>query len=58
MEGFGVAEAARQHQVPVIEVRSISNKVGPRDRDSWRIKEALAALERISSIFPEVFTWK
>lgn len=58
MEGFGVAEAARQHQVPVIEVRSISNKVGPRDRESWRIKEALAALERISSIFPEVFTWK
>ncbi|KHF38470.1 futalosine hydrolase [Halalkalibacter okhensis] len=55
MEGFGVAEAAKQNQIPVIEVRSISNKVGPRDRESWRIKEALATLEKASSIFPEVF---
>ncbi|MCL7748878.1 futalosine hydrolase [Halalkalibacter alkaliphilus] len=55
MEGFGVAEAAKQTQIPVIEVRSISNKVGPRDRESWRIKEALATLEKASSIFSEVF---
>ncbi|MFJ2824438.1 futalosine hydrolase [Streptomyces toxytricini] len=44
MEGFGVAEAAAAHGLPVLEVRGISNAVGPRDRDAWRIGDALAAL--------------
>ncbi|MEV7829933.1 futalosine hydrolase [Streptomyces subrutilus] len=44
MEGFGVAEAAAAHGLPVLEVRAVSNAVGPRDRDAWRIGEALAAL--------------
>ncbi|MBM9505171.1 futalosine hydrolase [Actinacidiphila acididurans] len=44
MEGFGVAEAARAHGVPVLELRTVSNAVGPRDRAAWRIGEALAAL--------------
>ncbi|MEE1929621.1 futalosine hydrolase [Streptomyces sp. TRM 70351] len=44
MEGFGVAEAAAAHGVPVLEVRTVSNAVGPRDRAAWRIPEALAAL--------------
>ena len=44
MEGFGVATAAAQHGVPFAEVRAISNAVGPRDRPSWRIPEALTAL--------------
>lgn len=44
MEGFGVAEAAAAHAVPVLEIRAVSNPVGPRDRDAWRIPEALAAL--------------
>lgn len=44
MEGFGVAEAAAQHGVPVLEIRAVSNAVGPRDRAAWRIGEALAAL--------------
>ncbi|MGP3977595.1 futalosine hydrolase [Streptomyces sp. 8N114] len=50
MEGFGVAEAAAAHaaahgaQLPVLEVRTVSNAVGPRDRAAWRIPEALAAL--------------
>ncbi|MDT8862443.1 futalosine hydrolase [Alkalihalobacillus sp. MEB130] len=56
MEGFGVAEAAKQHGVPVMEMRSISNKIGPRDRDAWRIKEALAMLEKASSVMVEVFS--
>jgi len=47
MEGFGVATAARRAGIPVAEVRSISNVVGPRDRSSWRIGDALAALERL-----------
>ncbi|MFJ3892916.1 futalosine hydrolase [Streptomyces sp. NPDC090083] len=44
MEGFGVAEAAAAHGVPVLELRAVSNPVGPRDRAAWRIGDALAAL--------------
>ncbi|MCX4511617.1 futalosine hydrolase [Streptomyces sp. NBC_01619] len=44
MEGFGVAEAATAHGVPVVEIRAVSNAVGPRDRAAWRIGEALDAL--------------
>lgn len=44
MEGFGVAEAAAAHGVPVLEVRAVSNPVGPRDRAAWRIGDALSAL--------------
>ncbi|WP_395362223.1 futalosine hydrolase [Streptomyces sp. YH02] len=44
MEGFGVAEAAGAYGVPVVEIRAVSNAVGPRDRAAWRIGEALDAL--------------
>ena len=37
MEGFGVAEAAAAHGLPVLEIRAVSNPVGPRDRAAWRI---------------------
>ncbi|MBV6702213.1 futalosine hydrolase [Kitasatospora aureofaciens] len=52
MEGFGVAEAAARHGVPVFELRTVSNSVGPRDRAAWRIGEALAALERAFAALP------
>ncbi len=44
MEGFGAATAARALGLPFAEVRAISNLVGPRDKGSWRLAEALAAL--------------
>ncbi|MFD8973275.1 futalosine hydrolase [Streptomyces sp. NPDC059593] len=44
MEGFGVAEAAAAYGVPVVEIRAVSNAVGPRDRSAWRIGEALDSL--------------
>ncbi len=44
MEGAGVAAAATLHGVAFAEIRAISNPVGPRDRDAWRIPDALAAL--------------
>ncbi|QES42286.1 futalosine hydrolase [Streptomyces venezuelae] len=44
MEGFGVAEAAVLHGLPVLEIRAVSNPVGPRDRAAWRIGDALSAL--------------
>ncbi|WP_068777316.1 futalosine hydrolase [Paenibacillus sp. FJAT-26967] len=54
MEGFGVASAAYSRGIPALEIRSISNAVGPRDKAAWRIKDALAALEQASSILREV----
>jgi futalosine hydrolase len=44
MEGAGVAAAAMLHGVAFAEIRAISNAVGPRDRGSWQIAGALAAL--------------
>ncbi|MEV6248707.1 futalosine hydrolase [Streptomyces sp. NPDC051742] len=44
MEGFGVAEAAAAYGIPVVEIRAVSNAVGPRDRAAWRIGEALESL--------------
>lgn len=44
MEGAGCGQAAQQAGVPFAELRTISNRVGPRDRAGWRIAEALAAL--------------
>jgi futalosine hydrolase len=44
MEGAGVAAAASGAGVAFGEVRAISNAVGPRNRDAWRIPQALAAL--------------
>lgn len=54
MEGFGVAVAARDRGLPALELRAISNAVGPRDREAWRIKEALDALETAGAILLEV----
>jgi futalosine hydrolase len=44
MEGVGVCLAAARAGVPFAELRTIANPVGPRQRESWRIPDALAAL--------------
>ncbi|WNI15997.1 futalosine hydrolase [Actinacidiphila sp. ITFR-21] len=54
MEGFGVAEAAAAAGLPVLEIRAVSNAVGPRDRAAWRIGAALAALTSASARLPGV----
>ncbi len=46
MEGAGIAHAALLAGVPVLEVRGVSNAVGPRDRASWQIPQALAATRK------------
>jgi futalosine hydrolase len=59
MEGFGVAEAAAAHCVPVLEIRAVSNPVGPRDRAAWRIGDALAALtQAFGKLEPALESWK
>ncbi|RAL24130.1 futalosine hydrolase [Thermoflavimicrobium daqui] len=55
MEGFGIASAAQHYQIPFLEIRTISNPVGPRNRAAWRIDKALEALEAASSVLREVF---
>ncbi|MFB7214227.1 futalosine hydrolase [Streptomyces sp. NPDC056255] len=58
MEGFGVAEAAERVGLPVLEIRAVSNAVGPRDRDAWRIGDALAALtEAFGKLAPVLEGW-
>ncbi|MFE2291346.1 futalosine hydrolase [Streptomyces sp. NPDC059452] len=58
MEGFGVAEAAGRAGVPVLELRAVSNTVGPRDRAAWRIGDALAALtEAFGKTAPVLEGW-
>ncbi|MFD0311841.1 futalosine hydrolase [Streptomyces sp. NPDC127119] len=58
MEGFGVAEAAAAHGVPVLELRAVSNPVGPRDRAAWRIGEALTALTgAFGKLAPVLESW-
>jgi futalosine hydrolase len=56
MEGHGVATAADLAGIPVLEVRAISNEIGPRNREAWKIKEALQALERVGRALTEVFS--
>ena len=43
MEGAAIVHVARLMDVPVGELRGISNTVGNRDRGAWRLKEAAAA---------------
>lgn len=44
MEGAAVVHAARRLGVPAIELRVISNTTGDRDRQVWRLAEAMTAL--------------
>lgn len=46
MEGAGVAHAASVHGIPALELRTISNAVGKRDRGAWDLPGALKALTR------------
>ncbi|MGW1229171.1 futalosine hydrolase [Streptomyces sp. NPDC001478] len=58
MEGFGVAEAAARLDLPVLELRAVSNAVGPRDRDAWRIGDALTALTgAFGTLIPVLEGW-
>ncbi|MED1797245.1 futalosine hydrolase [Brevibacillus sp. HB1.2] len=56
MEGYGVATAAQAARRPVLEIRTVSNAIGPRDKSAWRIKDALESLEKGSSVLREVLS--
>ena len=44
MEGAALHYICLQEDIPFIQIRSISNFVGERDKQHWRIKEAIAHL--------------
>jgi futalosine hydrolase len=44
MEGLAVYYVSKMMQVPCAAVRTISNRVEPRNRNNWKLKEAIAAL--------------
>jgi futalosine hydrolase len=46
MEGAALVHVARLSQIPVGEIRGISNIAGRRDRAAWRIAEAAAGARR------------
>lgn len=49
MEGYGAACACAAAGVPFVELRTIANLVGPRDRAAWRLADALSALTAAAS---------
>jgi hypothetical protein len=50
----GVASAAIAAGLPFLEIRSVSNPVGLRDRSAWRVKEALECLTSAAAIMRRV----
>jgi futalosine hydrolase len=44
MEGAGVAHAAAVHRLPALELRTISNAVGDRNKSAWDLPTALKSL--------------
>ena len=47
MEGFSLALAARRRGLPFLEVRTVSNIVGDRDKTRWNFRLALEALQSV-----------
>lgn len=47
MEGFSLALAARRRGIAFLELRTVSNPVGARDKRLWNFRLALQALENI-----------
>jgi futalosine hydrolase len=46
MEGFAVAAACRFAGIPLTIVRGISNRAGDRNKENWRVAEAMLAVEK------------
>lgn len=51
MEGAAFFFACRNAGQPCIQLRSVSNFIGPRNRESWKIKEALSALKEVVQLW-------
>ena len=49
MEGFSLALACLTRRLPFLEVRTISNGVGERDRKKWKLTQALTGLGTVTA---------
>jgi futalosine hydrolase len=48
MEGAAAAHVCALHDIPFLEVRGVSNLVEDRDRDAWRIADAVRAAQAVT----------
>lgn len=46
MEGAAVAFVCRQHELPLLQLRAVSNWTGDRDQGGWRLGDAVASVQR------------
>jgi futalosine hydrolase len=46
MEGAALHYVCRQENIPFLQVRSISNYIGERNKENWKIKEAIENLDQ------------
>lgn len=46
MEGAALHYIALQEKIPFLQIRSLSNYIGERDKEKWRMKEAITNLNR------------
>lgn len=46
MEGAAFHYVCQKEQLPYLQIRAVSNYVIPRDRSTWKMKEAIAALNQ------------
>jgi len=46
MEGAAFHYVCLQQHIPFIQIRSISNIVGVRDKNKWKMKEAIESLNK------------
>lgn len=55
MEGAALHYIALKNKIPFLQIRSISNAVGERDKTKWKIKEAIKALnDTLINILPQL----
>lgn len=55
MEGAAFHYCALQENIPFIQLRSISNEIGERDKSKWKMKESIASLNKeIQSIITKL----
>lgn len=58
MEGRGAAEAAAPYGTPFLEIRTVSNAVGRRDKAAWQLGRALDVLAVVArTLLTEEFSW-
>ncbi|MCW3092433.1 MAG: futalosine hydrolase [Ferruginibacter sp.] len=56
MEGAALHYICLQENIPFVQLRSVSNLIGERDKSKWKLKEAISNLEKELRILIETVT--